>query len=70
MRTRVIADLNPCYPCKGERRYALFRVDVDGVTRFARPTYTSRQAAEKRACVLQVQASLAELGIIVESNHD
>lgn len=64
MKARVFADLNPRYPAKGERRWAIFRrygCELEILPR----SFTARRSAERHACQLQVEASLAELGIIV-----
>ena len=67
MRTRFIADLNPAYPSKGQRRWAIFRCDTDGVSIAARGlSFQARKSAEKLACTLMVEAAFAELGIVVE----
>jgi hypothetical protein len=65
MRTRFIADLNPAYPCKGERRWTVFRCGAPFNERLPR-SFAARKSAERHACVLMVEHALAELGIVVE----
>jgi hypothetical protein len=64
-RLKVYADLNPRYPSKGERRYALFLRDGREIEMREGKTFTARKSAERAACRLQVETSLAELGIVV-----
>ena len=68
MRTRFIADLNPAYPSKGERRWAVFRCGAPFNERMPR-SFQARKSAERHACVLLVQAAFAELGINVQSEE-
>jgi hypothetical protein len=65
---KVYADLNPRYPSKSERRWAVFlrageEIEMRG------GTFTSRRSAEKAACRLQVETSFRELGIAVEGEE-
>jgi hypothetical protein len=62
---RVYADLNPAYPCKGERRYAIFLRRGREIERLEGLSFTARKSAEKAACRLQVETALVALGIIV-----
>jgi hypothetical protein len=56
----------PALSAKGERRYALFLRDGCEIEMREGKTFTSRRSAERAACRLQVEASLAELGIRLE----
>jgi hypothetical protein len=62
---RVYADLNPRYPQKGERRYAIFLRNGREIERLEGRSFTARRSAEKAACRLQVETALVALGIIV-----
>jgi hypothetical protein len=68
-RLKVYADLNPRYPQKGERRYALFLRDGCEIEMREGKTFTSRRSAERAACRLQVEASFRELGILVQDEE-
>jgi hypothetical protein len=68
VRTRFIADLNPAYPSKGERRWAVFQCGCPFNERLPR-SFAARKSAERHACVLMVEHALAELGIIVQSKE-
>jgi hypothetical protein len=67
MRTRFIADLNPAYPSKGEKRWAVFQCGCPFNERLPR-SFAARESAERHACALMVEHALAELGIIVQSD--
>jgi hypothetical protein len=70
VRIRVYADLNPAYPSKGERRWAIFLRDGREIERLEGRSFTARKSAEKAACRLQVERALAELGIVVCEERD
>lgn len=62
---KVYADLNPRYPSKGERRWAVFlRAGTD--IEMIGTTFSARKSAERAACILQVEMSFRELGIRLE----
>jgi hypothetical protein len=57
--------LNPAYPSKGERRYAVYRVACG-----AQPWKVSQSAslrqAQLKACQLQVKCDLIDMGFAME----
>jgi hypothetical protein len=69
MSTRFVLEMNPAYPAKGERRFAVFRLDpvLGRITRLAQ--FTSRRAGERLVCILQVEHDLARLGLISEKTR-
>jgi len=53
--TKFYADLNPAWPSKGERRYAIFRREDNGETHKLWRQYNALRPANVAAYKLQVQ---------------